>query len=57
MPPLFIEVDPRTLHLPPSRSSGADPYKLQRQIITFGASFSGMLPPWVYRGTDGVFML
>jgi len=53
----FVEVDPRTLHLPPSRSSGADPYKLQRQIAKFGASPAGMQPPWAYRGADGGLML
>jgi hypothetical protein len=53
----FIEVDPRELHVPPSRLSGADPYKLQRQIIQFGASMIGMPPPWVYRGADGAFMI
>jgi len=57
MPPLIVEVDPRTLHLPPSRSSGADPYKLQRQIAKFGASGVGMPPPWVYQGTDDLLML
>jgi len=54
---MFLEVDPRMLHLPPSRSSGADPYKLQRQIIKFGASSVGMPPPWAYHGTDGFVML
>ena len=53
----FIEVDPRELHVPPSRLSGVDPYKLQRQIIQFGASMTGMPPPWVYRGADGAFMI
>ena len=57
MPTLFVDVYPRTLHLPPSRSSGADPYKLQRQIARFGASSTGMPPPWVYRGTDGELMI
>lgn len=57
MPSLIIEVDPRTLHLPPSRRSGADPYKLQRQIAKFGSNSVGMPPPWVYRGTDGALML
>ena len=57
MPSLILEVDPRVLHLPPSRPSGADPYKLQRQIAQFGASFTGMPPPWVYRGSDGALML
>ncbi len=53
----YLDVDPRTLHLPGSRLGGADPYKLQRQIIAFGTSQVGMPPPWVYRGSDGVLML
>ena len=54
---LILDVDPRTLHVPPSRMSGADPYKLQWQIARFGASSVGMPPPWVYRGADGALML
>jgi hypothetical protein len=57
MPRQFLDVDPRTLHVPPSRSTGADPYKLQRQIAQFGASTSGMPAPWVYRGSDGELQL
>ena len=57
MPSQIIEVDPRTLHLPPSRSTGADPYKLQRQIARFGSSSVGMPHPWAYRGSDGAVML
>jgi hypothetical protein len=57
MPMLIVEVDPRTLHLPPSRLSGPDPYKLQIQIARFGASIVGMPPPWVYRGSDGELMV
>jgi hypothetical protein len=53
----IIEVDPRELHVPPSRLSGADPYKLQRQIIRFGASITGMPAPWVYLGADGNLMI
>jgi len=34
MPRESLDVDPRTLHLPPSRASGADPGKLQRQRST-----------------------
>jgi hypothetical protein len=49
----FIDVDPRKLHLPVTRLSGADPYKLLRQTARFGASFAGMPPPEAYRGTDG----
>lgn len=53
----YFDVDPRTLHLPGSRLGGADPYKLQRQIVAFGVSQAGMPPPWVYRGSDGALML
>ena len=53
----YLDVDPRTLHLPGSRLGGADPYKLQRQIVAFGDSQAGMPPPWVYRGSDGALML
>ena len=57
MPALIVDDDPRTLHLPPSRPSGADPYKLQQQIARFGASSVGMPMPWAYRGTDGALMV
>jgi|SRR5437588_10839597 len=53
----FRDVDPRELRVPPSRRQGADPAKLARQIALFGRSMEGMLPPWVYEGTDGVLML
>jgi hypothetical protein len=49
----FLDVDPRTLRLPPSRFSGADPFKLQRQIVRYGTSLAGMPPLLVSRGTDG----
>jgi hypothetical protein len=52
-----LDVDPRTLHVPPSRLSGADPYKLQRQIAQFGSSKVGMPALWVYRGSDGQLQL
>jgi hypothetical protein len=48
------DVDPAELRLPPSRLSGADPYKLQRQIARFGKSSAGMPAVWVYEGSDGV---
>jgi hypothetical protein len=57
MPLQLIEVDPRELHVPPSRLSGADPFKLQQQIARFGASMTGMPPPWVYRGWEGALMI
>ena len=53
----YFDVDPRTLHLPPSRASGADPVKLQRQIALYGTSVDGMPPLWVYRGSDGALMI
>jgi len=40
-----LDVDPRTLHVPPSRLSGADPFKLQRQIAQFGSSTVSMPAP------------
>ena len=56
-PRLFLDVDPRTLHLPSSRLTGADPVKLQRQIARHGLSTQGMPPLEVYRGTDGKLMV
>jgi hypothetical protein len=52
-PRVFLDVDPRTLRLPASRRSGADAWKLHRQIAQFGASVQGMPPLEVSRGTDG----
>jgi hypothetical protein len=52
-PRVFLDVDPRGLHLPTTRPSGADPAKLQRQIARHGKSTQGMPPLEVYRGTDG----
>src|SRR5262249_11636683 len=56
-PRLFLDVDPRTLHLPTSRRSGADPLKLQRQIARFGKSIQGMPALEVSRGSDGALMM
>jgi hypothetical protein len=53
MPPRFLDVDPRELRVPPSRASGCDPVKLQRQIARFGASTAGMPVLWVFEGSDG----
>lgn len=55
--PEYLDVDPRILHLPPSRASGVDLVKLRRQIAQYGASVQGMPIPWVYRGTDGALMI
>ena len=55
--PEYLDVDPRTLHLPPSRSSGVDPIKLQRHIDSYGVSTEGMPILWVYRGSDGALMI
>jgi hypothetical protein len=51
--PEFIEVDPAELHLPPSRSQGADPGKLARQIAKHGRSLDEMPAIQVTRGRDG----
>lgn len=51
--PEVLHVDPKTLHLPASRSEGADPAKLHRQIARHGRLASAMPPLWVCRGTDG----
>ena len=53
----FRDVDPRELRVPPSRSSGADPYKLQLQIARFASSAAGMPPIWTYEGSDGTLMI
>ena len=53
----LLDVDPRTLHVRPSRLTGADPFKLHRQIALFGSSTAGMRAPWVYRGSDGKLQL
>jgi hypothetical protein len=52
-PRVFLDVDPRSLHLPTSRPTGADPLKLQRQIARYGTTVQGMPTLEVYRGTDG----
>jgi hypothetical protein len=49
----LLDVDPCTLHLPPSRDTGADPAKLQRQIARHGKSTAGMPRLIVFRGSDG----
>jgi hypothetical protein len=56
-PWVFLDVDPRTLRLPASRRSGADPAKLQRQMVQFGTSVQGMLPLEVSRGADGKLVI
>ena len=54
---LFLDVDPRTLHLPTSRLAGADPFKLQRQIVKHGKSMQGMPAIEVSRGSDGELVI
>ena len=53
MTPSIREVDPSQLRLPPSRSRGADPWKLHRQIAQFGSARDGMPPIFVYEDPDG----
>jgi hypothetical protein len=56
-PRLFLDVDPRTLRVPRSRASGADLFKLHRQIALFGGSNQGMPAIEVSRGTDGELVI
>ena len=56
-PRVFLDGDPRTLRLPGSRRSGADPLKLHQQVARFGASGQGMPPLEVSRGSDGELMI
>ena len=53
----FLDIDPRTLHLPSSRLSGADPVKLHDQMVRFGSGVAGMPPVLAYRGSDGGIMI
>jgi hypothetical protein len=48
------KVDPGDLRLPPSRSTGADAWKLHQQIRRFGSSTVGMPPIFVYEDPDGL---
>jgi len=48
------DVLPGDLRLPPSRASGADPWKLHQQIRLFGSSTVGMPPILVYEDPDGL---
>jgi len=55
--PEFLDVDPRSLHLPSSRLSGADPIKLHDQMVRFGSSVVAMPPVLAYRGSDAAIMI
>jgi len=54
MSDVIQQVLPGELRLPPSRASGADPWKLHQQIRQFGGSTSGMPPILVYQDPDGL---
>jgi hypothetical protein len=51
--PRFLDVDPRTLHLPTTRWSGADPIKFTIQLSKYGTSTAGMDPIEVHEDPDG----
>jgi hypothetical protein len=57
MPADVRDVDLAELRLPASRSSGADPFKLQQQIARHGTSIAGMPPLLAYEGSDGILEL
>ena len=50
-------IDPGKLRLPPSRASGADPFKLADQMKRYGNSTEGMQPIQVTRGAKGELMI
>ena len=54
---MTFRADPGELRLPPSRRSGADPFKLAEQIRRFGDRTSGMQPVQVTRGASGLLMI
>jgi hypothetical protein len=51
--PVHLDVDPGTLHLPPSRLGGADPGKLTRELSLYGFSVVGMPRLFVIRDGQG----
>jgi hypothetical protein len=53
----LLQVQPGLLHLPGSRSDGADPIKLLRQFAKYGASIVGMPPLDVKQGSDGELVI
>jgi hypothetical protein len=53
----YRDLDPRTLRLPPSRLSGADPAKLHRQIARHGKTTAGMPRLVVLRASDGELVI
>src|SRR5437879_3358245 len=57
MPSTFLDVDPRELRVLSSRSGGADPAKLHRQIAHFGKTTAGMPAIWVTEGSDGALAI
>jgi hypothetical protein len=57
MPTEVLDVDPRALHLPPSRPGGADPVKLHRQIARHGKTTVGMPRLVVFRASDGALVI
>jgi hypothetical protein len=52
-----LTVDPGTLRLPPTRSEGADLFKLSQQMQQYGDSTEGMPPIQVTQGLNGEFMI
>ena len=49
--------DPGQLRLPPTRSEGADPFKLSKQIGQYGKSTEGMPAIQVTKGANGEMMI
>ena len=54
---LTQRADPGELRLPPTRSDGADPFKLSEQMQEYGDSTEGMPPIQVTEGNNGEYMI
>lgn len=53
----LLKVDPGELFLPPSRKTGADPFKLSEQIRQYGDQLEAMPPVQVTQTGEGDFMI
>jgi hypothetical protein len=49
-PRVFLDVDPRSLRLPLTRQTGADPFTVALQTSRYGSSVAGMPPILVASG-------
>jgi hypothetical protein len=55
--PRLETVDPRTLRVSSGYLTGANPFKLARQIAKYGSSIVGMRRPWVEEDEEGLLAI